>query len=91
MHRTCAHPDCSVGFNDCRIHHVRFWTEHGGSTDIDNLLPVCERHHHLIHEGGWTLTMTPDRTATWTRPDGSIHWTDTTINRTQPEETHTLR
>jgi hypothetical protein len=50
-------------------------------TDIDNLLPVCEQHHHLIHEGGWQLTMTPDRTATWTRPDGTIFHTGTTINR----------
>jgi len=85
MHRTCAHPDCSVGFDACRIHHIRFWTEHHGPTDIDNLLPVCERHHHLIHDGNWTLTMDPDRTATWTRPDGSIHHIGTTIDRTSPE------
>ena len=82
MHRTCAHPDCSVGFDACRIHHVRFWTEHGGLTDMDNLLPVCERHHHLVHEGGWTFTLSPDHTATWTRPDGSVHWVGTTIDRT---------
>lgn len=85
MHRTCAHPDCTVGFDDCRIHHVRFWTEHGGLTDIDKLIPVCERHHHLVHEGGWTLTMTPERTATWVRPDGSDHWIGITFDRTQRE------
>ena len=83
MHRTCAHPDCSVTFDDCRIHHVQFWTEHLGTTDIDNLVPVCERHHHLVHDGGWTLTMTPDRTTTWTRPDGSIHWNGSSIDRTE--------
>jgi len=44
-----------------------------GPSDLDNLLPLCENHHHLVHEGGWTLTMTPDRVATWTRPDGT-HW-----------------
>lgn len=82
MHRTCAHPECTVGFDACRIHHVLWWWEHHGDTDLDNLLPLCERHHHLVHEGGWTLTMTPTRVATWLRPDGSHHHTGTTIDRT---------
>jgi hypothetical protein len=73
MHRTCGHPGCTVPFESCRIHHVRWWTRDHGPTDIDNLLPLCEAHHHLVHEGGWNLTMTPDRVATWTRPDGT-HW-----------------
>jgi hypothetical protein len=81
MHRTCAHPDCTVAFSACDIHHIRWWGRDDGPTDIDNLLPICERHHHLIHEGGWTLTMTPDRVATWTRPDGTAHWTGSTIDR----------
>lgn len=90
MHRTCAHPDCSVGFDACRVHHVRFWTAHRGPTDIDNLLPVCERHHHLVHEGGWRLSMTPDRVATWVRPDGSVHWMGSTLDRLQEGERLTV-
>ena len=82
MHRTCAHPDCTVPFSACPIHHIRWWGKHNGRTDIDNLIPLCERHHHLVHEGGWTLTMSPDRVATWTRPDGTVHWTGSTIDRT---------
>ena len=81
IHRTCAHPDCTVGFSACRIHHVRWWWEHNGPTDIDNLLPLCETHHHMVHEGSWGLTMTPNRTATWTRPDGTHHHTGPTIDR----------
>jgi hypothetical protein len=83
MHRTCVHPDCDVTFDDCRIHHIVPW-EHGGSSDLDNLAPLCEtgKHHHLVHEGGWALTMTPERIATWTRPDGTIYWTGSTIDRT---------
>ena len=81
MHRGCAHPDCNIGFSACRIHHIRWWWEHTGPTDIDNLIPLCERHHHLVHEGGWTLSMTPDRVATWTRPDGSVHHRGCTIDR----------
>ncbi len=36
MHRTCVHPDCTVTFDNCRIHHVKFF-RNGGNTDIDNL------------------------------------------------------
>jgi hypothetical protein len=43
--------------------------------------PLCSSHHHLVHEGGWTLTLTPDRTITLTRPDGTIHHHGTTTNR----------
>ena len=81
MHRTCAHPECTVAFSACSIHHVRWWGKHTGRTDIDNLIPLCERHHHLIHEGGWSLVMTPDRVATWTRPDGAVHWSGSAIDR----------
>jgi hypothetical protein len=81
MHRGCAHPDCGVGFDACRIHHVRWWWKQRGRTDIDNLLPLCERHHHLVHEGGWQLSMTPDRIATWQRPDGTLFHQGTTIDR----------
>jgi hypothetical protein len=82
MHRTCAHPDCTVPFSQTKAHHIRWWRRDRGPTDIDNLLPLCEKHHHLVHEGGWSLSMTPDRVATWTRPDGTIHWTGSTIDRT---------
>lgn len=80
MYRTCAHPGCTVGFDHCRIHHVRYWRL-GGRTDLINLLPLCEEHHHLVHEGGWVLTLDPDRVATWTRPDGVLHHRGPTIDR----------
>lgn len=83
LHRTCAHPDCTATFDMCRIHHVVPW-QRGGPTDIDNLLPLCEEHHHLVHEGGWGLTLALDRTATWTRPDGVVHHTGPTIDRRMP-------
>jgi hypothetical protein len=72
MYRACGFPGCGVRFEDCRIHHVTWW-EHLGATNLDNLLPMCERHHHHVHEGGWTLTIKPDRTITLRRPDGALH------------------
>ena len=87
MHRTCAHPECTVTFEACRIHHVTPWLQPAGETDIDNLLPLCETHHHTVHEGGWGLTITPDRIATWSRPDGTHHHTGPTIDRTPGRNT----
>jgi Domain of unknown function (DUF222) len=81
MYRTCTHPDCTVPFDSCRIHHVTYW-ERGGPTDLANLAPLCERHHHLVHEGGWTLQLHPDRRVTWRTPDGAIAFDGIITNHT---------
>jgi len=44
-------------------------------TDIDNLLPICDRHHHRVHEGGWTVALDAHRNLTITYPDGNIQTT----------------
>ena len=80
MYSTCAHPHCKVAFTACRIHHVVWWTR-GGKTVLANLLPVCEAHHHLVHEGGWSLEIDEHRSVTWLRPDGSVWFTDAGPNR----------
>lgn len=80
MHRTCMGPTCDVPFEACQIHHVIPWDENG-PTDLANLGPLCSEHHHLVHEGGWSLTLMPDRIATWTRPDGTVFHVGSTIDR----------
>ena len=80
MYRTCAHPHCDIAFDHCRIHHVIPW-ERFGLTDLDNLLPLCSKHHHHVHEGRWHLTLQPDRTITLHRPDGTHYFTGRTIDR----------
>jgi hypothetical protein len=54
----------------CQPHHIAWW-RNGGSTDLVNLLPLCSRHHHSVHEGGWELHLAPDRRLTVTFPDGT--------------------
>ncbi len=71
LYRTCAL--CDIAFEHCQVHHVTWYTTGNGNTDIDNLVPLCSRHHHLAHEGGWQLALTSDRTLTVTRPDNTIH------------------
>jgi hypothetical protein len=73
-------PHCDVRFTRCRIHHITPWLP-TGPTDLDNLIPVCTHHHHQLHEGGWTLTMTPDRVITVHTPNGTPHHHGTTTNR----------
>ena len=58
-HETCAVPDCQVKFTHCEPHHIEYW-EDGGNTDMANLVPLCSRHHHAAHEGGWKLRMNPN-------------------------------
>ena len=58
MHPTCAIPDCEVIFDHCNIHHIDYW-ENGGPTDLNNMIPLCSRHHHAAHEGGWKLELDP--------------------------------
>jgi hypothetical protein len=71
MYRTCGFGKCDVEFNRCEIHHILPF-ELGGRTDLANLLPLCSRHHHVVHEMGWSLHLAPDRELTIRQPDGSV-------------------
>lgn len=71
MYARCPIPGCCVAFDHCQPHHLVWWRR-GGRTDLCNLLPLCSRHHHLVHEGGWVITMAADRSLTITLPDGSV-------------------
>ncbi len=67
----CAIPDCPTRFDHCKIHHVHWWRR-GGRTDLENLLPVCVRHHTAIHSQGWAIELGPDRALTLTLPNGEV-------------------
>jgi hypothetical protein len=49
QHGHCAHPGCP-NTKALHAHHRIHWI-HGGRTDLDNLLLLCERHH-VAHHGG---------------------------------------
>ena len=54
----CRFPGCT---NDRFVdgHHIQHWAD-GGETSLDNLVLLCRRHHHLVHEGGFTCEKTSD-------------------------------
>jgi hypothetical protein len=65
----CRFPGCGHTVF-LKAHHVR-QHQHGGPTRVDNLVLLCQKHHTVIHQPGWTLTYDPDtNTVTVTRPDG---------------------
>jgi hypothetical protein len=74
LYATCAIPGCGIHYDRCKLHHVIWW-RHGGRTDLDNLLPVCSRHHHKIHDAGWNITLGPNRELTIRYPDGTVQST----------------
>jgi hypothetical protein len=46
-------------------HHIKHWAW-GGPTELDNLVSLCGFHHHLVHEGGWTVALS----------NGAVIWSD---------------
>ena len=68
LYATCAIPGCDVRYENTRLHHLVWW-RHGGTTDLCNLLPLCNRHHHAVHEQGWNITLGPDRALSVELPD----------------------
>ncbi len=71
LYSTCAIPGCTVNYDRCKLHHIKWW-RNGGCTDIDNLLPVCSRHHTKIHNNDWIVELGPNRELTLILPDGQI-------------------
>jgi hypothetical protein len=50
----CRAPGCTNRADE--IHHLRHWAN-GGPTCLPNLVSLCNGHHWLVHEGGWTMTV----------------------------------
>jgi hypothetical protein len=52
----CVFPACDRPPSWCDVHHVLHWAD-GGSTAIDNLCLLCERHHRAVHHDGWQVQL----------------------------------
>lgn len=64
----CIAPGCSIPAADCDIDHTREYAR-GGHTGIDNLAPLCRRHHVLRHTT-WRLERDARGRPRWTSPTG---------------------
>lgn len=71
LYSTCSIPGCGVHFDQCKMHHIEWWSN-GGLTNLSNLLPVCVIHHHKIHDDGWIVSIDDHRRLEVDLPDGTI-------------------
>ena len=66
--RSCVFPGCGR-IRWLHAHHLVHWTR-GGRTDLDNLVMLCQAHHRLVHEGGWSIRGRPGRELRFHDPGG---------------------
>ncbi|HWN01717.1 MAG TPA: DUF222 domain-containing protein [Candidatus Dormibacteraeota bacterium] len=74
LRRALLHRDRSCRFPGCHArvgegHHVRHWAQ-GGPTTLGNLVLLCRRHHHAVHDEGYRVFRGPDGALDFRRPDG---------------------
>ena len=66
----CAVPGCDAAFEWCHMHHIAWW-EGGGLTDLNNLIPVCARHHTDVHDGRLVIERDDAGVDQWKRRTGA--------------------
>jgi hypothetical protein len=65
----CRFPGCDRPPGWCDAHHVTSWAQ-GGRTARDNLVLLCDRHHHVVHQRDWAIKY-DGRELRVLRPDGT--------------------
>ncbi|MGH9211397.1 MAG: HNH endonuclease signature motif containing protein [Acidimicrobiales bacterium] len=70
----CRFPGCDRPAEWCEGHHVPSYLD-GGPTSLTTMVLDCSRHHHLVHQPGWTDKLLPDGTYIVTNPQGQTFTT----------------
>ncbi|KRA23611.1 HNH endonuclease [Microbacterium sp. Root61] len=73
----CMAPGCGIPAARCEIDHTVAW-EHGGTTELSNLAPLCKGHHTIKHHGRWRVHQIADSGGAleWTSPTGRHYRVD---------------
>jgi hypothetical protein len=69
----CAFPGCDAPARWCDVHHC-IHDEHGGATDVCNLVCLCRHHHTVVHRKGWSVHLDTDGWAIITTPSRQAFW-----------------
>ena len=73
---------CGATAHRCFAHHVQFW-RHGGPTDLANLVLVCNKCHHNIHDEHWQVSR-DSQTGHWNTQPPPDPFPDGRVDTTQP-------
>ncbi|QZY30648.1 HNH endonuclease signature motif containing protein [Nocardioides coralli] len=65
-HTSCAADGCDVPYAWTELHHRQPWS-HGGTTDLDQMIPLCGFHHRRIHDRGYLHRHHPDGSVRFNR------------------------
>jgi len=65
----CRFPGCNRNTRHSDAHHIKHWRD-GGETDYENLVLLCSRHHHIVHQQQLDLKLLPNGQLDTTWPDG---------------------
>jgi hypothetical protein len=63
----CQAPGCTA--KSTITHHIRHWARNG-ATCLTNLISLCDGHHWLVHDGGWTIAVKRPGVWRFYAPDG---------------------
>ncbi len=55
----CRFPGCNRSVRYCDAHHIKYW-RNLGETDYENLVLLCSRHHHIVHQQNLDLKLLPN-------------------------------
>ena len=66
--RHCRFPGCARPARRCDVDHQTPFPD--GPTSARNCEALCEHHHRLKHQAGWSVTGDPAGELHWTSPTG---------------------
>ncbi len=69
----CVFAGCGAKVMWCDVHHC-VHAEHGGVTDVCNLVCLCRHHHEVVHRTGWSVRVDHDGWAIFRTPNGNVIW-----------------
>jgi len=65
----CRFPGCDRPVKWTDAHHIHYWRR-GGRTDYHNLVLLCSRHHHHVHQQRIDIDLMPNGEAFFTTHEG---------------------
>jgi hypothetical protein len=66
QHATCAADGCERPYAWSELHHKRPWSK-GGRTDLQDVIPLCHRHHQYVHDTAFDHRYLPDGSIRFSR------------------------